>query len=112
MLNVRRKRRVKGPRSPYCSRIVLLYDENLHGPGKPLEDVFEAGICARPDDVPGLAFRSTGEGYVPSMYKKYGAIVARWAAVRSCLRGSRRGGMKPADENDKPVFVGRWNIGA
>ena len=25
-------------------KIVFLYDENLHGPGKPLEDVFEAGI--------------------------------------------------------------------
>ena len=24
-------------------KIVFLYDENLHGPGKPLEDVFEAG---------------------------------------------------------------------
>ena len=23
-----------------------------------------------------------------------------------------RGGMKPADENDKPIFVGRFNIGA
>ena len=23
-----------------------------------------------------------------------------------------RGGMEPADENDKPVFVGRFNIGA
>ena len=23
-----------------------------------------------------------------------------------------RGGMEPADENDRPVFVGRFNIGA
>ncbi len=23
-----------------------------------------------------------------------------------------RGGMEPADEEDRPVFVGRWNIGA
>ena len=29
-------------------KIVFLYDENLHGPGKELEDVFEAGIeCSR-----------------------------------------------------------------
>ena len=26
-------------------KIVFLYDENLHGPGKPLEDVFEAGVA-------------------------------------------------------------------
>ncbi len=29
-------------------KIVFLYDENLHGPGKPGEDLFEAGIeCSR-----------------------------------------------------------------
>ena len=53
-------------------KVVFLYDENLHGPGKELEDVFEAGIdCSY-----------------------------------------ERGGMKPADDKDEPVFIGRFNIGA
>ena len=37
-------------------KLVFLYDENLHGPGKPLEDVFEAGYrVLLQDDVSRLA---------------------------------------------------------
>ena len=37
-------------------KVVFLYDENLHGPGKELEDVFEAGIeCSSKNHVSGLA---------------------------------------------------------
>ena len=54
-------------------KLVFLYDENLHGPGKPLEDVFEAGIeCSSKTMYPDW-LSLTGEGYVASMYKKYGA---------------------------------------
>ena len=44
MLNVRRKGQgKKGQKKPVLfPKIVFLYDENLHGPGKPLEDGFEA----------------------------------------------------------------------
>lgn len=56
-------------------KLVFLYDENLHGEGKELEDVFKEAIecsskCMYPDFL-----SLTGEGYVPSMYKKYGQIV-------------------------------------
>ena len=46
MLNVRRKGQgKKGNKKPVLfPKIVFLYDENLHGPGGELEDVFEAGI--------------------------------------------------------------------
>ena len=37
---------------------------------------------------------------------------APWAAGRFCPRGMSGAAMKPADENDAPVFVGRFNIGA
>lgn len=37
---------------------------------------------------------------------------ARWAARAFLSPWFERGGMEPADENDKPVFVGRFNIGA
>ncbi|MBR5248573.1 MAG: anaerobic ribonucleoside-triphosphate reductase, partial [Lachnospiraceae bacterium] len=46
MLNVRRKGQGKKEcKKPVLfPKIVFLYDENLHGPGKPMEDVFEAGV--------------------------------------------------------------------
>ena len=46
MLNVRRKGQGKKDcKKPVLfPKIVFLYDENLHGKGKPLEEVFEAGI--------------------------------------------------------------------
>ena len=70
MLNVRRKGQgKKGQKKPVLfPKIVFLYDENLHGPGKPLEDVFEAGIeCSSKAMYPDW-LSLTGEGYVPSMY--------------------------------------------
>lgn len=57
-------------------KIVFLYDENLHGVGKPMEDVFEAGIqCSSKAMYPDW-LSLTGEGYVAEMYKKYGRIVS------------------------------------
>lgn len=46
MLDVRRKGQgKKNCKKPVLfPKIVFLYDENLHGPGKPLEDVFRAGV--------------------------------------------------------------------
>ena len=114
MLNVRRKGQgKKGNKKPVLfPKIVFLYDENLHGPGGELEDVFEAGIeCSARAMYPDW-LSLTGEGYVPSMYKKYGAIISPMGCRAFLSPWYERGGMEPADENDTPVFVGRWNIGA
>ena len=114
MLNVRRKGQgKKGNKKPVLfPKIVFLYDENLHGPGGELEDVFEAGIeCSARAMYPDW-LSLTGEGYVPSMYKKYGAIISPMGCRAFLSPWYERGGMELADENDKPVFVGRWNIGA
>jgi ribonucleoside-triphosphate reductase len=54
----------------------------------------------------------TGEGYVPSIYKKYGKIISPMGCSAFLSPWYERGGMEPADENDSPVFVGRFNIGA
>ena len=64
-------REKKGQKNPVLfPKIVFLYDEELHGPGKPLEDVFEAGIlCSSKAMYPDWLSLS-GEGYVPSMYQK------------------------------------------
>ncbi len=112
--NVRRKGQgKKGNKKPVLfPKIVFLYDENLHGLGGELEDVFEAGIeCSARAMYPDW-LSLTGEGYVPSMYKKYGAIISPMGCRAFLSPWFERGGMEPADEDDKPVFVGRWNIGA
>ncbi|WP_458458241.1 anaerobic ribonucleoside-triphosphate reductase [Pseudobutyrivibrio sp.] len=93
-------------------KVVFLYDENLHGPGKELEDVFEAGIdCSRKTMYPDW-LSLTGEGYIASMYKKYGKVISPMGCRAFLSPWYERGGMKPADENDVPVFIGRFNIGA
>jgi len=103
----------KGHKKPVLfPKIVFLYDKNLHGPGKELEDVFEAGIeCSSKTMYPDW-LSLTGEGYVPEMYKKYGRIISPMGCRAFLSPWYEKGGMEPADENDKPVFVGRWNIGA
>lgn len=103
----------KGHKKPVLfPKIVFLYDEKLHGPGGELEDVFEAGVeCSSKTMYPDW-LSLTGDGYVASMYKKYGKIISPMGCRAFLSPWYERGGMKPADENDEPVFVGRWNIGA
>lgn len=114
MLNVRRKGQGKKDcKKPVLfPKIVFLYDENLHGPGKELEDVFEAGIeCSRKTMYPDW-LSLTGKGYIASMYKRYGKIISPMGCRAFLSPWYERGGMHPADDNDTPVFVGRFNIGA
>ena len=93
-------------------KVVFLYDENLHGPGKELEDVFEAGIdCSRKTMYPDW-LSLTGEGYIASMYKKYGKVISPMGCRAFLSPWYEKGGMKPADDEDEPVFIGRFNIGA
>ncbi len=114
MLNVRRKGQGKKDcKKPVLfPKIVFLYDENLHGPGKELEDVFEAGVqCSAKTMYPDW-LSLTGKGYVASIYKQYGEIISPMGCRAFLSPWYRRGGMHPADEKDTPVFVGRFNIGA
>src|SRR5699024_2373116 len=53
----------------------------------------------------------TGKGYIASMYKKYGEIISPMGCRAFLSPWYREGGMYPKDENDRPVFVGRFNIG-
>ena len=95
-------------------KIVFLYDKNLHGDGSeqyPNADVFNAGIeCSSQTMYPDW-LSLTGEGYVPEMYKKYGRVVSPMGCRAMLSPWYERGGMHPADEDDKPVFEGRFNMG-
>ena len=53
----------------------------------------------------------TGKGYVPSMYKKYGEVISPMGCRAFLSPYYEKGGINPADENDKPYYVGRFNIG-
>ena len=114
MLNVRKGGQgKKGNKKPVLfPKIVFLYDENLHGEGKPLEDVFEAGLLCSSKTMYPDWLSLTGEGYVPSIYKKYGEIISPMGCRAFLSPWFERGGMEPADEHDRPVFVGRFNVGA
>lgn len=93
-------------------KIVFLYDENLHGKGKELEGLFEAGVeCSRKTMYPDW-LSLTGDGYVASIYKKYKKVISPMGCRAFLSPWFERGGMKPADDNDQPIFVGRFNIGA
>ena len=114
MLDVRRKGQGKKEcKKPVLfPKIVFLYDENLHGKGKELEDVFEAGVkCSSKTMYPDW-LSLTGKGYIASMYKQYGKIISPMGCRAFLSPWYERGGMHPADEDDVPVFVGRFNIGA
>ena len=78
----------KGFKKPVLfPKLTFLYDEELHGEGKPFEWLFDKAIeCSSKAMYPDY-LSLTGEGYIPSMYKKYKRV-------------------------DKPVFVGRFNLGA
>ena len=93
-------------------KLVFLYDKKLHGEGGVLRENFLNAIeCSKKTMYPDYLSLS-GEGYVPEMYKKYGKIVSPMGCRAFLSPWYERGGMSPMDASDKPVFVGRFNIGA
>ena len=92
-------------------KYVFLYDKNLHGKGCVNEDVFEAGLACSCETMYPDWLSLTGEGYVASMYKKYGTVISPMGCRAFLSPWYERGGMEPADENDKAVFEGRFNLG-
>lgn len=93
-------------------KYVFLYDEEIHGKGKECEDVFLEGIeCSSKAMYPDWLSLS-GEGYIASMYKKYKKSISPMGCRAFLSPWYLQGGMTPASEEDEPVFVGRFNIGA
>lgn len=93
-------------------KLIFLYEENLHGSGGELEKLFNVAIeCSSKAMYPDF-LSLTGEGYVPSIYKKYGKVIYPMGCRAFLSPWYERGGINPADENDVPVFTGRFNVGA
>ena len=105
----------KGFKKPVLfPKIVFLYDKKIHGDGSAEYingDVFNAGIeCSSKTMYPDWLSLS-GKGYVPEMYQKYGEVVSPMGCRAFLSVWYERGGMEPADKNDKAVFEGRLNMG-
>ena len=103
----------KGFKKPVLfPKLTFLYDENLHGSGKEYEWLFDKAIdCSSKTMYPDYLSLS-GNGYIPSMYKKYGKVVSLMGCRASLSPWYEKGGMHPLDENDVPIFEGRFNLGA
>lgn len=93
-------------------KLSFFYNEELHGEGKPFEWLFlEAIDCSSKSMYPDFISVS-GDGYAPEIYKKYGVAISRMGCRANLSPWYEKGGMEPADENDKPVYNGRFNMGA
>lgn len=115
-LNVRRiGQGQEGKKRPVLfPKLIFLYDEELHGEGKPLENVFQASIlCSSKTMYPDYLSLSSDDpdNHVCQTYKKYGEIIHPMGCRAFLSPWYERGGIAPADENDRPVFKGRFNIG-
>lgn len=92
-------------------KLVFLYDKNLHGDGKELEDLFFEGVeCSKKTMYPDW-LSLTGKGYICDIYKKYGLVIHPMGCRAFLSPWYKKGGIRPADEFDEPVFEGRGNIG-
>lgn len=93
-------------------KISFFYDENLHGEGKELEWLFDEAIeCSMKSMYPDF-ISLTGDGYTSETYQKYGTVTSKMGCRAAVSRWFERGGMCPADENDKCIMDGRFNMGA
>ena len=93
-------------------KLSMFYDENLHGEGKELEWLFDEAIeCSMKSMYPDF-ISLTGDGYTSETYKKYGVATSKMGCRAAVSRWFERGGVEPADENDKCIMDGRFNMGA
>ena len=93
-------------------KLVFLYTEELHGKGKVNEDLFEEGIKTSAKTMYPDWLSLDGDTTVSKMYHKYGKVISPMGCRAFLSPWYERGGMEPADENDEPIFVSRFNIGA
>lgn len=92
-------------------KIVFLYTDKLHGKDKPYEYLFDQAIqCSSKAMYPD--YLSLDAGNTGRVYQQFGRIISPMGCRAYLSDWYERGGMYPADEEDKPVFVGRFNIGA
>ena len=92
-------------------KLVFLYDESIHGEGKESYEVYKAALqCSMKAMYPDFLSLS-GEGYISDMYRKYKTAISPMGCRAFLSPWYERGGMHPMDMADKPIYIGRFNIG-
>lgn len=93
-------------------KLVFLYVDDYHGEGKEYEWLFDESIATSSKAMYPDTLSLSGDSTVAKIYKKYGKIVSPMGCRAFLSIWFKEGGMYPAHENDEPVFVSRFNIGA
>lgn len=103
----------KGCKKPVLfPKYVFLYDKNTNGPDSDGHEIYEAALdCSTKTMYPDW-LSLCGDSYQSDMFQKYGEVISPMGCRAFLSPYWRRGGQAPADENDTPVFEGRFNSGA
>ncbi|MCD7715327.1 MAG: anaerobic ribonucleoside-triphosphate reductase [Lachnospiraceae bacterium] len=93
-------------------KLVFLYDKNLHAKGMELYHLFQDAVdCSSKVMYPEYLSLTGERGIVSEVYKKYGKVISPMCCRAFLTKWFEKGGEEPADENDMPIFIGRFNIG-
>lgn len=93
-------------------KLVFIYTKELHGVGMENEDLFEEAIACSAKTMYPDYLSLDGDNHLGDIWRKYGQVVSPMGCRAFLSPWYERGGMTPADDNDTPVFEGRFNIGA
>lgn len=91
-------------------KLVFLYDNDLHGEGKELEDLFDLAIeCNKVSQYPD--FLSLDAGYIGDVYHKWGKIISPMGCRAFLSPVFKNSGTSiPQDDNDE-FLIYRCNLG-
>lgn len=103
----------KGHKKPVLfPKLVFLFDENLHTENKELYSLFQCAIdCSSKVMYPEYLSLTGEKGIVSEVYKQYGKVISPMCCRAFLTKWFEKGGENPADENDTPIFIGRFNFG-
>jgi ribonucleoside-triphosphate reductase len=98
--------------TPVFPKLVFLHRYGVNGQeGDPNYDLYlECLRCSLVRIYPD--YLSLNAGYLGDIYDKYKKAISPMGCRAYLSPWFKRGGAKPADENDEPVFIGRANCGA
>jgi ribonucleoside-triphosphate reductase len=100
-------------KKPYVyPKLVFLYDRDLHGKKGRLYELFRTAVewSAKAGYSEYLSL-SGEKGMVSEVYKEYGKALSPMGCMLFLTKWYERGGEAPADDDDEPVFSGRFSIG-
>lgn len=112
ILNARLKGIGKNKITAIFPKLVFLHRAEINGNvDSPNYDLKQLGIeCSMKRMYPD--WLSLDEGYLGEIYDKYKKAISPMGCRAFLSPYYKKGGLKPLDETDEPVFIGRGNCGA